>query len=53
VWEHTPFSSRTQEAEAGDLFEFKAGLVYKVNSKKARVTQRNPVSKKIKNKPCI
>ena len=28
-----------------DLCEFKATLVYRVSSKTARVTQRNPVSK--------
>jgi hypothetical protein len=35
------------EAEAGGSLEFKAGLIYRVSSRKA--TQRKPVSKK-KNK---
>jgi hypothetical protein len=30
------------------ISEFKANLVYKVSSRKARATQRNPVSKKNK-----
>jgi hypothetical protein len=41
---HT-FNPSTWEAEAGG-FEFEASLVYKVSSRTARVTQRNPVSKK-------
>jgi hypothetical protein len=34
------------------IYEFKASLVYRVSSRSARATQRNPVSKnqKIKNK---
>jgi hypothetical protein len=32
------------------ISEFKASLVYKVSSRTARATQRNPVSKKTKNK---
>jgi hypothetical protein len=32
------------------ISEFEASLVYKVSSRTARATQRNPVSKKIKNK---
>jgi hypothetical protein len=32
------------------ISEFKASLVYKVSSRTARATQRNPVSKKQKNK---
>ena len=39
------FDSSTWEAEAG-RFEFKASLVYRVNSRTARATQGNPVSKK-------
>jgi hypothetical protein len=31
-----------------DLCEFKVSLVYKVSSRTARATQRNPVSKKKK-----
>jgi hypothetical protein len=44
-WEmavHT-FSPSPWEAEAG--CEFKASLVYRVSSRTARATQRNPVSK--------
>jgi hypothetical protein len=41
------FNPSTQEAEAG---EFKASLVYRVSSRTARATQRNPVSKKTKKK---
>jgi hypothetical protein len=43
---HT-FSPSTWEAEAGGfLSEFQASLVYRESSRTARVTQRNPVSKK-------
>ena len=38
------------EAEAGrcrQISEFEASLVYRVSSRTARATQRNPVSKKI------
>ena len=46
---HT-FNPSTWEAEAGG-FEFEASLVYRVSSRRARVIQRNPVSKnKNKNK---
>jgi hypothetical protein len=41
------FNPSTQEAEAGG-FEFEASLVYKMSSRTARATQRNPVSKKQK-----
>ena len=33
-----------------DLFEFEASLVYRVSSRIAKDTQRNPVSKKRKKK---
>jgi len=33
-----------------DLCEFKTSLVYRVSSKTARATQRNPISKKNENK---
>ena len=33
-----------------DLFEFETSLVYRVSSKTARTTQRNPVSKNNKTK---
>jgi hypothetical protein len=32
------------------IFEFKASLAYRVSSRKARATQRNPVSKKKREK---
>jgi hypothetical protein len=38
------FNLNTWEAEAG-RFEFEASLVYRVNSRTARATQRNLVSK--------
>jgi hypothetical protein len=37
------FNPSTWEAEAGGFLEFKASLVYKVSSRTARATQRNPV----------
>ena len=40
------FNSRTEEAEAGDLCEFRASLIYRVSSRIARATQRNPVMEK-------
>jgi hypothetical protein len=39
------FNPITWEAEAGKFLEFEASLVYKVSSRTARATQRNPVSK--------
>jgi hypothetical protein len=48
VTAHT-FNPSAQEAEAGRsgrAFEFEASLVYRVSSRTARATQRNPVSKK-------
>jgi hypothetical protein len=42
------FNPSTREAKAeaeASISEFKASLVYKVSSKTARATQRNPVSK--------
>jgi hypothetical protein len=41
---HT-FNPSIQEAEAGKFIEFEASLVYRVSSRTARATQRNPVSK--------
>jgi hypothetical protein len=41
---HT-FNPSTWEAEAGGFLEFKASLVYRVSSRTARATRRNPVSK--------
>ena len=40
------FSSSFWEADAGGSLEFEASLVYRASSRIARVTQRNPVSKK-------
>ena len=41
------FNPSTQKAEAEDPCEFKASLIYRASSRKARaVTQRNPISKK-------
>jgi hypothetical protein len=39
------FNPRTRDAEAADLCEFEASLVYRVSSRTAKVTQRNPVLK--------
>jgi hypothetical protein len=39
------FNPSTWEAETGRISEFEASLVYKVSSRTARATQRNPVSK--------
>jgi hypothetical protein len=44
---HT-LNASTGEAEAGRSLYFNASLVYKVSSRIAWVTQRNPVSKKPK-----
>jgi hypothetical protein len=41
---HT-FNPNTHEAEADGPLEFEASLVYRVSSKAARATQRNPVLK--------
>jgi hypothetical protein len=39
------FNPSTREAEAGGFLNSRPALVYKVNSRTARDTQRNPVSK--------
>jgi hypothetical protein len=39
------FKPHTREAEQVDLCEFESSLVYIVNSRTARATQRNPVTK--------
>jgi hypothetical protein len=44
------FNPSTWKAEAGVSLEFEASLVYRVSSRTARATQRNPVSKKKKKK---
>jgi len=45
------FNLSIWEAEAGGSLEFKASLVYRVSSRIARATQRNPVLKNPKTKP--
>ena len=42
------FNPSTREAEAGGFLSSRPSLVYKVSSRTARATQRNPVSKKKK-----
>jgi hypothetical protein len=48
------FNPSTWEAEAGgflrQISEFEDSLVYKVSSRTARATQRNPISEKKKKK---
>jgi hypothetical protein len=44
------FKPSTQEAEAGRSLEFEPSLVYRVNSRTTKVTQRNPVLKNQKKK---
>jgi hypothetical protein len=44
------FNPSTQEAEAGGFLSSEASLVYKMSSRTARATQRNPVSKNQKKK---
>ena len=40
-----PINSSTREAETGRSLEFGASLVYKVSSRTARETERDPVLK--------
>jgi hypothetical protein len=40
-----PLISAFERQKQADLCEFKANLIYRVNSRTARATQRNPVSK--------
>ena len=44
---HT-FNLSTKKAEASTSLEFEASLVYRMSSRTARASQRNPVSKKQK-----
>lgn len=44
------FDPRTREAEAGGSPEFKASLVYIISFRTSRTLQRDPVSKKNKQK---
>jgi hypothetical protein len=39
------FNPSTWEAEAGEISEFEASLVYRMSSRTARAIQKNPVSK--------
>jgi hypothetical protein len=50
-WVVHDFNPSTWEAEACmQIYEFEASLVYKVSSRTARTTKRNPVSLSRKNK---
>jgi hypothetical protein len=50
-WEQSPQQLREgSKAKAAWISEFKDSLVYRVSSRTARATQRNPVSKKTKTK---
>jgi hypothetical protein len=44
------FNPSTREARGRQISEFEASLVYRVSSRTAKATQRNPVSKKQKTK---
>jgi hypothetical protein len=44
------FNPSTLGGRGRQIFEFEASLVYKVSSRTARATQRNPVSKNQKKK---
>jgi hypothetical protein len=46
---HT-FNSSTWVGRGRQISEFQASLVYRVSSRTVRATQRNPISKKPKNK---
>jgi hypothetical protein len=48
---HT-FNPSTWETETGE-YKFEASLVYRVSSRRARLTQRNPVWKKTKQNKTI
>ena len=41
---HT-FDPSAQEAEAGESLEFQVSLIYKVSSRTAKATKKNPVLK--------
>jgi hypothetical protein len=43
---HTLVPALKRQKKQDDLCEFEASLVYRVSSRTARVTQRNPVSEK-------
>ena len=45
------FNPSNQEGRSRQVSELEPSLVYKVNFRTARATQRNPVSKRTKTKP--
>ena len=45
-WWHRPLISARRRQRQADLCELEVSLVYRVSSRTARATQRNPVSKK-------
>jgi hypothetical protein len=47
------FNPSTWKTETGESLEFEASLVYRVSSRTARAAQRNPASKKQKQKTLI
>ena len=49
-WWHTLLIPALRRQRLADLCEFKASLVYKVSSRSASTTQKNPVSKKLRKK---
>jgi hypothetical protein len=52
VWWNTPLipALENSRSRGRQISEFEASLVYRVSSRTARATQRNPVSKKPKKK---
>jgi hypothetical protein len=48
-WWHTPLIPAHGRQRQGELCEFEASLVYRVSSRSAKATQRNPISKYLKN----
>jgi hypothetical protein len=52
-WWHAPLTPALGRQRQTYLCEFKASLVYRVNSRKAKATWRNPVSEKNKNKKVL